>query len=330
MGIADVIPGISGGTLALILRIYDRLIAAINGLKPSLALTLWRTWRKKGFSSLMEDLKKAELFFLGFLGLGVLIGVVVSASFIPYCISTHTSLTFAVFLGLILPSLSVPYLSAKKHSMSGHLILLFGLAVIVLMSMYMKQNSAESLNEVASFAKVGLTLFASAFITICAMILPGVSGSFLLLLMGQYMLVISLVERVKSLVLSKSANASALDFTEAFSDWQCLALLGCFAAGCALGLPIMSRVIEKALKHAHDGMMMCLTGMIASAFYILWPFKDEAMKGLDKHWVLKAANIWPQQFPLKEGLFFLGALVLSLTLVIIDFKINGKPGAKKK
>lgn len=173
MGSADIVPGISGGTIALITGIYERLVYSIS----KISFTFLKPLVKCNFKGFKEKLLE-EIDFAFFIPLliGIGIAMLTLANVISYCMDVYTALTYSFFLGLIVASSYVLY-----RQMDGltpkHIV--FTVIGIVLAYIFV------SLNPIAMNHSLPI-LFISGLIAICAMILPGISGSFLLLLLGQY------------------------------------------------------------------------------------------------------------------------------------------------
>ncbi|MDD7987499.1 DUF368 domain-containing protein [Lentisphaera marina] len=330
MGTADVVPGISGGTLALIVGIYERLINALKNLSPKIIINILKTvfscGSKEGREAFLTEFKKIDGLFLMSLGAGILTAIIVGSSFIPYLIINHTELTFACFLGLIIPSIFLPWSMIKERKTSSYLFFLVGLAITV-GSTFAAKGDVSSSHQVISFSQATWICFSSAFIAICAMILPGISGSFILMLLGQYIFVLGLVTRLICSITGRVSErkAEALSLVEHFSNTQTIILLCLFSLGCLLGLGIMSRVIHKALEKFHDDTMALLTGMIASALYVLWPFKinmlnpDGTILANKGKWIPRAYNTLPD-FASKT--FIQAIIIFTLSLSLSYFLIK--------
>lgn len=173
MGSADIIPGVSGGTIALITGIYERLVHAISSIRFGFIKPLLKG-DIHGFKvKLFEEIDFA-LFIP--LGLGIAIAMVTLAKVISYLLETQTAYTFSFFLGLILASSYILYTKLDKITPSICVVTIIG---IILAYIFV------GLNPIATNHSLPV-LFISGLIAICAMILPGISGSFLLLLLGQY------------------------------------------------------------------------------------------------------------------------------------------------
>jgi putative membrane protein len=235
MGGADVIPGVSGGTMALIVGIYERLIHSIRSLAGS-AVYLLRGKRTEAG----DRFRQVEWWLVLPLGAGVLTALVVGASLIPPLLERYPEGSRAIFFGLILGSLAIPWRRIRELR-PVHYAVALGAAV-------------------AAFALVGLpprevldppliAVFFAAAVAICAMILPGVSGSFLLYVMGIY-----------------AATLTALNGR----DWVYIAVFG---AGAVIGLGSFSRVIDHLLRHRHDVTMAALVGLMAGSLRALWPWQ---------------------------------------------------------
>ena len=341
MGTADVIPGVSGGTLALILGIYERLIKAVksvntNTLKGILALlTFWKADSRK---LALKEFKNIDGLFLIVLVFGIISAAVIASSIIPALMINHTEKTFAVFLGLIIPSIAIPWLMIKEKSIANFIPLLLGLAFTIFCSYLLKENGGLIGNDF-SFGATALIIFLCAMIAISAMILPGISGSYILMLLGQYIFVTGLIAKLKLDLLKKEpsseAKQQAIDLVAHFSTIETMALIGIFIAGCAVGVTLFSRVIHWSLEHLHDKTMAFLTGMIASSVYVLWPYKatptdpDILVLGKGK-WLPMAENLkidFSNQVHQQSLIFFAVALTLSTTLIIIGRKLEKKKTA---
>ena len=173
MGSADIVPGVSGGTIALITGIYERLIFAISSIKFSFIKPLLKGNLSDFKTKLIEEID-FELFIP--LALGIGIAFITLAKVISYLLDTHTAYTFSFFLGLILASAYILY--TKLDDLNIKLIVITAIGIIL-------SYIFVGLNPIATNHSL-IVIFISGLIAICAMILPVISGSFLLLLLGQY------------------------------------------------------------------------------------------------------------------------------------------------
>ncbi len=173
MGSADIVPGVSGGTIALITGIYERLIYAISKIKFGFLKPLFKANFAEFKEKLLDEID-FELFIP--LGLGIGIAFITLAKVISYLLDTHTAYTFSFFLGLILASAYILYTKLEEFNIKLVIITVIG---IILSYIFV------GLNPIAANHSL-IVIFISGLIAICAMILPGISGSFLLLLLDQY------------------------------------------------------------------------------------------------------------------------------------------------
>jgi putative membrane protein len=249
IGIANLIPGVSGGTFALILGLYDRLITAITAINGvTLSVTFQFVF---GFTNpikrehFAKEMKRIDFWFLAFLGFGLLLSVVSGAKLIQFLLQNYPAPTLALFIGLIIPSLSVPYKLIENHGFKEWIYLVPGILLTVVPSFFMGETSGSENPLIA---------FITGAIAISAMILPGISGSYIMLVLGEYQIVIA-----------KLSNIFAIDS---------ILFLGAFALGCLLGLIIFTHFVKWLFKKYKSHTMTFLLGLILGSFFILWPFKD--------------------------------------------------------
>ena len=232
MGAADVVPGVSGGTIAFITGIYDRLLGALKNV-PAAAKTLF----SNGIRAAWE---KMDATFLCAVFAGVLISILSFAHLITYLLVTHPVMLWSFFFGLIIIS-GVHMLKQIEHWGAGNIILiLLGIVVSYTIGLMTPAHVSPGLG----------VFFVAGAIAICAMILPGISGSFILLLMGLYTAV---MEAVKSLD---------------------ILVMAVFATGCLVGLLTFSHVLSWLLKHYRDLTVSLLTGLMIGALGKVWPWKQ--------------------------------------------------------
>jgi putative membrane protein len=237
MGAADVIPGVSGGTVALVVGIYERFVGSVS----AGASALFR-FARLDLDGGRRRWKDVEWTLVIPLGLGIVTALVIGSRIIPGLLEAYPSEMRAVFFGLILGSLAVPY-----RRMSGvetreiALIVVFALIAFVLVGLPPREIAEPPLPLV----------FVLAAIAICAMILPGVSGAFMLLAFGIYRPTLEAL--------------SGLD----------LPYILVFVAGAGVGLGLFSQVLTWLLEHRHDVTMAALVGLMAGSLRALWPWLDE-------------------------------------------------------
>lgn len=240
MGMAEVVPGVSGGTIAFITGIYERLINVIKAIGPELIQSL----RKDGLRGAWKTLDGS---FLISLLTGMVIGIVVGVFLITYLLATYPLLVWSYFFGLILVS---AWLVGKQISgWDGQIIFLFtlGAAIAYFITVAVPASGNPELWYV----------FVCGSIAVSALLLPGISGSFILLLLGMYTYIIPTVK-------------SAL---KTFQIDQ-LIILMVFGSGMLVGMALFSRVISWTFKHYKDFTLAILTGFLIGSLNKIWPWQE--------------------------------------------------------
>jgi putative membrane protein len=238
MGAANVIPGVSGGTMALLTGIFEKLIDAIKSFDLK-AVKLVYSFKFK------ELFVHVDLKFLSAIGIGVFGSILTFARVLEYLFEHHAFYVWAFFFGLILAS--VYFVGRKIAQWGGSVIALFVLGTAIAGGIAFMEPAAEN----ASMPY----LLACGAIAMCSMILPGLSGSYVLLLMGNYQLVM-----IKAV--------SAFD----------LAILIPVGIGAVLGLAAFARLLSWIFKKYHDQTIALLTGFIFGSLSILWPWKEAVIQ----------------------------------------------------
>lgn len=242
MGAADIVPGVSGGTIAFITGIYDRLLAAIN----SINFGLIRKWKKEGFLSIWKAMDGS---FLALLFGGILISVLSLAKLLSYLLEEHPILIWAFFFGLIVASIIYVGQQVEKWSWQAGLGVFAGAAIVFWVSILPPFGGSDSL----------IYIFFCGVIAICAMILPGISGSFLLLILGAYKIVLTAVSDRNLLII----------FT--------------FASGAIVGLLSFSKFLKWLLDSYRNTTIAVLTGFLVGSLYKVWPWKITTQFRMDSH-----------------------------------------------
>ncbi len=236
MGSADIVPGVSGGTVALIVGIYERLVSSIRA-GASAAVAALRLDRP----ALRERLREVHWGLVLPLGAGIVTALVIGARFIPQLMDSYPVQARALFFGLIAGSLIIPWRRIERPVAVHYLVAVVATVAAFLLVGLPPQDIVEP----------GLILvFLAASVAICAMILPGVSGSFLLLVMGMYEPTL------------RAVNARDLLYVVVF------------VAGAAIGLGLFSKLLEYLLEHHHDITMAALVGLMVGSLRALWPYQD--------------------------------------------------------
>lgn len=255
MGAADIVPGVSGGTIAFITGIYHRLLAAISAADFTLIGLLVR-------GEIRASWRHLDAGFLLTLLAGILCSVVTLAKLISGLLESHPLFLWSVFFGLILASGVLLLMQVSRWSVASVLGLLCGTTVAVLIAL------VPSL----SVAATPFGFFVAGFIAICAMILPGISGSFILVLLGMYPAVLAAID--------------SFDF----------AVLSMFAFGAASGLLVFSRLVSMLLSRFHGPTLATLTGFLFGSLMLVWPWQlmvdtDGRTRGVSPaHYALEQGN----------------------------------------
>jgi putative membrane protein len=241
MGAADVIPGVSGGTIAFITGIYGELVESIKSIDLE-ALKLFFTGKFRQFWL------KINGNFLLSLVLGILISIFSFAKVMQYLLIHHPIPLWSFFFGLIVAS-PIYIIKEVEHKKIIHLIpTIMGMAVGVLICLISPTETTDAL----------WFIFLCGAIGICAMILPGISGSFVLLLLGKYAYIIGAV-----------------------SDLNIPVLL-VFAAGAIIGIILFSNFLSWLLKKAYNGTLFFLSGLMIGSLVKVWPWKRVLESGVDR------------------------------------------------
>ena len=276
MGAADLVPGVSGGTVAFITGIYDELLSTISGLGIDTLKDLFK-----------EGLKlvwiKYNLSFLAVLGMGLISAVISLSGSIHWLQAEYPTELRAFFFGLVLASAPLLSRVVKLQTVRKYSMILLGVLIAVTITSLPPAVQSNS----------PLFLTISGAIAICAMLLPGISGSFILLLLGAYTPVIT-----------------------ALSNFDILRI-GAFVLGALIGLLTFSRVLSRILKNHHSTAMALLTGFLLGSLHVLWPWKKQ-LEMLYTHsdgreeWLL--GNILPNSTP-NEFILTLASVTIGAILV---------------
>jgi len=233
MGAADAVPGVSGGTIAFISGIYEELISTISNIN----IDLFKTLFNKGFKSFWEQLNGNFIFALLS---GIIISFISFMKLAKYLLEFHPILIWSFFFGLIVASI---YFVGKQISKWNSPIII-ALIIGALVAFYVSQLPSLGANENTWF------LFLAGSIAICAMILPGISGSFILIILGAY----------KTL-------------SDAIHDIDIKKIL-IFTSGAVIGLLSFSHILKWLFQHYHNITLALLTGFIFGSLNKVWPWKN--------------------------------------------------------
>lgn len=229
IGIANIIPGVSGGTMAVILKIYDKLIFSISNL-----------YKKE---SLKESIK-----YLMLIGIGAVSGILLFSKFIEYTLNNFPTSTNIFFAGLIagsIPMILNKTKITKKISISSIICLIISLTLVILMKFLSPEESTQIITtlNLASFLK----LFIASIFSAGAMIIPGLSGSFLMLIFGIYQTILSAVSNINILILMP------------------------VGLGCLVGILGCAKIIEKLFLKYSSQTYCAILGFMIGSIFIIFP-----------------------------------------------------------
>lgn len=233
MGAAEVVPGVSGGTIAFITGIYERLLYAIGAFTPALV----NVYREKGWRGLWI---RVDGVFLVVLVAGMATSVFTVARLISFALANYAIFVWAFFFGLIVASIYLVALEVKYWRLNPVLSMVIGAVAGFIMTQIVPLEPDAG----------PLFIFLGGTVAVCAWILPGLSGSFILLLLGLYGAVIDAINSLN------------------------LLLLGCLALGCVLGLVSFSHVLTWMFQRYRDETLGLLTGFMIGALSKVWPWQQ--------------------------------------------------------
>ena len=242
MGAADVVPGVSGGTIAFISGIYEELLETIN----SVNIGALKTLKKEGVKAAWKSINGNFIVTL-FLGIGISIASL--AKLISYLLEAHPILIWSFFFGLVLASIVYVGKQVKSWNAGSIVSLIIGTGLAFWITVLPPMANSNEL----------WFIFVSGMIAICAMILPGISGSFILLLMGSYQTVLGAVKD------------------------KDLLTIGVFMAGAVIGLLSFSSVLKWMFTKYHDLTIAVLTGFLIGSLNKLWPWKETISTRINSH-----------------------------------------------
>ena len=235
MGICDIIPGISGGTIAFITGIYERLINGVKNYNPlSLYLLFKRFFNNK--IKFKEDFKKLDIIFFIPLILGIIIAFIIGSNILPKLLQNYFTQTISFFSGLIISSSGLIYKEIKDHKIKDRIFGIVGLIIGIILAFLVPANIAPTY----------LFIFFSGILAIMAMFLPGISGAFILLILGQYEFMLNVVHNIRN------------NIKYFFS----------FIAGALIGVFVISKAISWLLKKYHAKTLYFLLGLVIGSLSI--------------------------------------------------------------
>lgn len=276
MGIAETIPGVSGGTIAFITGIYERLLESIG----NIGLPALKAWKEEGFSAFWRTIDGN---FLLRLAAGMVLGILVGVFGMSYLLVNFPLPVWGFFFGLI--AASAVYIGRKvnRWSWQAILLLLLTAALAYWVTIATPAQGSESLWYV----------FICGLIAISALMLPGLSGSFMLLLLGMY-----------QFILHRTLKEGVLEQ----HDLSAVITLGVFGIGCLVGVFTFARVLSWLFDHYRDLTMAALTGFMLGSLNKVWPWQQVLQTRIDskgEEQVLFSSSVSPTSFgALRENFFY--------------------------
>ena len=291
MGTADIIPGVSGGTIALITGIYEDLLGAIKSVNAEVLSHLIKREIKLALSLI-------HIRFLVCLLSGIGIAVISLAHLMNFLLKTYPVPTWSLFLGLISASILVIGKQIKDWGGQGWAAFLSGTAAGFLVTGMIPVATPEAL----------WFIFFTGMIAICAMILPGLSGAFLLLILGKYEFITGALKNP--------------------FDPLNLSIIGVFLCGCIVGITGFSRLLSWLIEKYHNATIALLTGLMCGSMRKVWPWKEtlatQIIRG--KEHIIEERNILPDSF---DTVFFLAVLLAMIGFLFVIFLERQTGGYKR-
>ena len=248
MGTADLMPGVSGGTIALILGVYKELIQSID----SINLKNLQSLKKNGIRHFWSKINGN---FLSVLFFGVIIAIISLSFVIDWLIKEYPIPLWSLFSGLLLASIFILKNELRQWGIFNSLMLIFSAALSFFLTQMTPVNGQISL----------FYLFVSGFFGIIAMILPGISGAYILIIMGAYSTIIGLIKDVLTSLTKMQVELMIPTFTK----------LSVFVLGIILGLRIFSSILKWLFEKEHDKTMTVLIGLMIGALHKIWPWQQK-------------------------------------------------------
>lgn len=256
MGAADVVPGVSGGTIAFISGIYQELIDSINKINFSTIKSI----KKNGIKVTWEAINGN---FLVALVLGIALSILTFSKIITHLLDSHPILVWSFFFGLVLASILFIWKEITTWSWKSIVSLIIGILISYYITIAKPTESPDSY----------WYLFLSGFLAIIAMILPGVSGAFILLLMGSYQTVIGTINQFRE-------GISSMNFE---IIGQALLKLTTFALGAIIGLKLFSKVLTWMFSNHKNTTLALLIGFMVGSLNKIWPWKEVLETRINSH-----------------------------------------------
>ena len=277
MGAADVVPGVSGGTIAFITGIYQELLDTIKGFN----LSVFKTLKSEGIKATW---KKTNATFLVVLFAGIFTSIISLAKGITFLLTTYPILLWAFFFGLIVASSLIIGKYIKEWNAKTIGMMILGAAVAFYITIAAPSQIPDGL----------IYIFISGCIAICAMILPGISGSFILLLLGAYATVLGSISGLVDGLKAADVDLIVLYGTN----------ISIFMLGCIVGIIAFSNFLSWMFKKAYSLTMALLTGFMIGSLNKVWPWKETCSYRENSHGkevAFEQINMLPDNFEKLYG-----------------------------
>ena len=284
MGAADVVPGVSGGTIAFISGIYEELLTSISNVNFSLLKTL----KSDGIKAAWKQVNGA---FLLSLFVGIFVSIVSLAKAIKWMLENEPILLWSFFFGLVLASVIYIAKQITKWKVLTVILLIAGAGLAYYIT---------TLNPLVTESSSSLFLFLAAALAICAMILPGISGAFILVLLGAYKPVLAAVNN---------------------RDFTTIAIVG---AGAIVGLLTFSRVLKWLFTNFKNYTLAILTGFIIGSLNKIWPWKETLTWRTNSHGIevpLNQQSVSPFHFEDNQLMFAIVLAIVGFGLILLLEKL---------
>ena len=279
IGTADIIPGVSGSTIAFILGIYSKLIDAIKSFDSK--------WLRMLFLfNLKGVLQRPHFNFLVPLGIGIFLAVLFFTHIIPLpiLIRTHPEIIYGLFFGLVLGSIFLfLYQLRKKLIINNLFFLFFG----VIFGFYFISLIPSSTPNDSWF------IFICGIVSISAMLLPGISGSFILLIFNKYSYILNAIGHFE------------------------LSVMTPFIFGITVGLIFFSRLISYVMKKFYEQTVLFMVGLLAASLYVIWPFQNRSYDIIHAKEVLISSSPYIPELVNRDAFYSISMMVFGVFMVII-------------
>lgn len=292
IGSVETVPGISGGTVALMTGVYERILLSAGHIISGLRLVVTDGLRGRGLIRARDELRQAHWRMLIPLGVGMVLALLATARLMEQLLHDHPVVMRALFLGLVLASLSVPYrLAANANAHRSRPGRWRGIDYVFAGAAAVAAMVVVSLPRGSLTPSTGVLVFAGA-IAVAALALPGLSGSFLLLTMGLY-----------------EPTLGALNDRD-------LGYIGTFVIGCVIGLVTVVKLLQWLLERHRHLTLVILTGVMAGGMLALWPWTDD-----------HGARLAPTEHVLASIMAFVVGILVVVAILVAEHKLADRADA---